>query len=342
MEESIILEHNNCDVTEYNDILVVNTKINEKNFNEEIYVKENSDTIYEESLDLTFAEHGVTSSSSIISENLLFKKDTYIESDGNLIEEELQSESVAELEKTQNTEPELKVGTESVLDPLEVLEVQLLAAYEEAERNVIADQVILNRLNPANLANRLNFHNNPVLFNYLLQYIQRLYYGPVLAPAPILPLEGVLHVHVDADVRADADAGNENIDNNNVINNGNDNRVVIQVEVVGNVPAPLGSTYLERATLLLCLWLLFGLLLFSRLIPVYLVRGILYIFDQKDEFYYLIRRICIEFDFGGAHLVLPLTFESLNYWSRCHFYIEFVIGLSIIATVSSWAGEWVA
>ena len=45
VEESIMLEHNNCDVTEFNDILMVNTKINEKNFNEEIYVKENSDTI---------------------------------------------------------------------------------------------------------------------------------------------------------------------------------------------------------------------------------------------------------------------------------------------------------
>ena len=90
VEESIILEHNNCDVTEYNDILVVNTKINEKIFNEEIYVEENSDTIQEESLDLTISEHGVTRSSSIISENLLFKKDTNIESDGNLIGEELQ------------------------------------------------------------------------------------------------------------------------------------------------------------------------------------------------------------------------------------------------------------
>ena len=350
IEVNMMLGEDKCDIMEYNDICVVNTEINESSFNGKKNVHGTSDTLNNKSLDRkTFLEPEDTkssTSSSKILENFQFKKDKNIESDDNLIEQELAPELLPELEIIQITElePEPKAEPETVPDPLEVLEIRLLAAYEEAERKIIADQIILNRLNPANVADRLNFHQNPVLFNYLLQCIRRLYHGPVLALAPILPHEGVVHMHVD--VRADAGAGNENIDNNNnnnnnnnVDNNGNDNRVVVQVEIIGDVPAPLGSTYIERVTLILFLWLLFGLLLFSRLIPVYLVRGILHIFGQKDAFYYLIRRICMEYDFGSAHLVLPLTFESLNYWSRCNFYIEFVIGLSIITTVSSWAGE---
>ena len=357
MEVNMMLKEDKCDLMEYNNICVVNTEINESSFNGENSAHETSDTLNNKFLDLTFLEQEDTKSSTSSSnflENFQLKKDKNVESDGNLIEQELGPELVPILEIIQNTELEPKPESETVPDPLEVLEARLLAAYEEAERNIIADQIILNRLNPANVADRLNFHQNPVLFNYLLQCIRRLYYGPVLALAPILPNGGVVHMHID--VRADADAGNDNVDNNNnnnnnnndnvdnndnnnVDNNGNDNRVVVQVEIVGNVPAPLGSTYIERVTLIIFLWLLFGLLLFSRLIPVYLVRGILHIFDQKDAFFYLIRRICEEFDLGSAHLVLPLTFESLNFWSRCSFYIEFVIGLSIITTVSSWAGE---
>ena len=106
-----------------------------------------------------------------------------------------------------------------------------------------------------------------------------------------------------------------------------------------NVPAVLGASLIEQTVLSIILWLLLGFSLFLRLIPVYLIKFILHISNRTELYHSLVRNICIENGLASSHLVFPLTFESVFYWSKFHFYIELIIGISVISTTSIFAGE---
>ena len=78
---------------------------------------------------------------------------------------------------------------------------------------------------------------------------------------------------------------------------------------------------------------------FGQLIPVYMIRLLLHLFDQRELFESVVRGVIVAYGKESSHLFFPLTYESYGYWARWYYNVELLLGLSVAGSISLTVGE---